>query len=436
MEHLFLYTHRMDENGHLTISPAEARRLAMRSQALDRLPETPDRAAMLATIRQLGCLQIDPLNIVARSPLLVLWSRLGHYDTADLDQLMWDDKALFEYWAHAASIVLVEDFPLYEAQMRNFARGNGKWGQRVQDWLAVNEPFWRYILDELAARGPLFAEEIEDRSIEPWQSSGWTNTRNVGTMLGLLWEQGDITVTRREGAGFGLKKQWGLFAHHMPQWAEFEPWPSARVVRRAAQRALLALGVATEKQIRNYFIRNSYPDLDAALAALLADGRVRRVTIADEHETWPGEWFIHVNALPELQEIGDGARPPRTTLLSPFDNLIADRERTEQLFDFSYRSEIYTPKAKRQYGYYVLPILHGERLIGRIDPKIDRRSKTLHVYAVHREAGLGASEAVAREIAAAIGQLGRFLGAEQIAYGQRLDPAWAAVLRAETTIPG
>ena len=218
----------------IEISARTARRLAVRAQRLDRQASTTDKNQMLSLIRQLGCLQIDPLNVVARSPLLVLWSRLGNYDVADLESLLWEDRLLFEYWAHAASLVLVEDYPIFQLQMSNFSRGNGAWAQRVRGWMEINQSFSQYIMDEMANRGPLYAQEIEDRAVEPWQSSGWTNTRNVSTMLGLMWEQGDITVTRREGNGFGLKKQWGLLEQHMPEWANVPPIPEREVVKGAA----------------------------------------------------------------------------------------------------------------------------------------------------------------------------------------------------------
>lgn len=415
----------------LEITLTEARQLAVQSQGLDRLPDEPDRAAMLATIERIGCLQIDPLNVVARNPLLVLWSRLGSYAEADLDALLWEERALFEYWAHAASILLVADYPLHQATMREFAFGSGMWGERVRQWLADNASFRTYILDELARRGPLFATEIEDRAERPWQSSGWSNSRSVNMMLTLLWEQGEITVTRREGAGFGLKKQWGLLGQHMPQWVNHEPWPRDRVVREAALRALLALGVASERHITNYFMRNGYPDLGNALAELERDGRVCQVAICDDGRTWPGPWYIHADVLPFLDSLRGDGWVARTTLLSPFDNLIADRDRTEQLFDFYYRSEIYTPKAKRQYGYYVMPILQGERLIGRIDPKMDRKTKTLHVHAVHREPGAELGDEEVRAVAASIDELGRFLGAEQVRYGAQIAPEWRGALPAQ-----
>ena len=410
----------------INLSLAEARRLAINSQGLNAQPEAPDADDLLAVFRRLGCVQLDPINVVARSPLLVLWSRLGNYDRKLLDELMWEERLLFEYWAHAASIVLVEDFPIHQQQMVNFSRGDSAWAQRVRAWLAANELFRRYILEEMRQRGPLFAREIEDRSSQPWESSGWTNTRNVSTMLGLMWEQGDITVTLREGDGFGLKKQWGLMEQHMPQWRDHEPLPRAQVVEQAAERSLKALGVGTEAHIRNHFIRDSYPGLPDVLAKLERDGRVRRAQIGENGSLLPGDWYIHVDVLPDLERIRSASWSAPVALLSPFDNLIADRDRTETLFDFFYRSEIYTPKAKRVYGYYVLPILAGDRLIGRIDPKMDRKTSTLYVQAVHREPGAPDGQDTGADIHRAICSLGRFLGAERVEYGNQLPDVWAA----------
>ena len=405
----------------LTISPKTARRLAISAQHLNHLPENPDKAAMLDVIRQIGCVQIDPINVVARNPLLILWSRLGNYDLVDFEALLWEDRLLFEYWAHAASIVLVEDFPLHQVQMVHFSRGNGAWAQRTRKWMEINEPFRQYILDELHKRGPLFTAEFEDRSVSTWESSGWTANRNLPMMLGFMWEQGDITVTRREGNGFGLKKQWGLLEQHMPQWAGHEALPRREAVKLAAQKSLKALGVGTQKHIDNHFIRGGYPELEDVLAELVNNGRIHPVTISE----WPDEtWYIHADTLPELEKIEAGDWHGRTVLLSPFDNLICNRERTEQLFDFHFRIEIYVPKAKRKYGYYVLPVLHEDKLVGRIDPKLDRKTGTLHVNAVYAEEWVGATAVDGQTIHNTIKQLAAFLGEKQIVYGETMPVIW------------
>lgn len=409
----------------ISLSPTLARRLAVAAQHLAGSPPPSGKNGLLKVIRRLGCIQIDPINVVTRSPLLVLWSRLGPYDTTHLQTLLWRDRDLFEYWAHAASIVLTEDYPIHQAQMRDFASGNSSWSKRVRAWMVENEPFRRYILQELAQRGPLFTDEIEDKSVIPWKSSGWTAGRNVSTMLGFLWEQGDVMVAGRSGR----KKQWALAEHHLPQWATHEPLSQREVVYRAAQKSLQALGVARADHIRNHFIRGCYPSLDEVLRDLEASGRTQQVQIEENGQPWPGSWYIHTEDLPRLERLAAGEWQPATTLLSPFDNLICDRARAETLFNFSYRSEIYVPKAKRQYGYYVMPILHGERLIGRIDPKMDRKKKTLRINAVFAEPDAPMTAETAQAIAAAVASLAQFLGAKAIDYGRSIPAAWQPALR-------
>lgn len=406
----------------LAITHAQARRLAIGAQLLNgRL--SPTKANILTTFQQLGCIQIDPINVVARNPLLVLWSRLGQFDVTDFETLLWQDKALFEYWAHAASIVLSADYPIYQGQMAQAFSGDGGWSTRARQWMATNELFKQYVLDALETRGPLFSKEFEDRSVVSWESGGWTTGRQVGMMLGLLWEMGIITVARRQGAGFGLQKQWDLTANHLPQWVDHEPWSSREIVALAVQKSLRALGVGTAKHIENHFIRNRYPDLDVVLAELVKNGRLHPITVENQQ----GDWYIHDDTLKGM----DGLMEERKTavLLSPFDNLICDRTRTETLFNFHYRSEIYTPKAKRKYGYYVMPILYGDRLIGRLDPKMDRKTKILHINAVFTEPDVTLTDEMGTAVSETIAQLGTFLNANKIEYGSRMPPEWTLILQ-------
>jgi uncharacterized protein len=400
----------------ITLSPQDVRRLAVAAQRLEAPAARPTRADILDTIRQITCVQIDPINVVARTQLLVPYSRLGAYDPAELESLLWEDKALFEYWAHAASIVLTDDYPLFQYQMRNRKRSNGAWAQRYYEWLEANHSFRQFILDELEQRGPLFADEIEDRAELDWPHQGWGHGNHIIMMLEHLWVHGQVTVTGRDGNGYGLKKQWGLMAHQLPQWQAHEPLPAREVVRRAVERALPALGVGRLRDIRNYFTRNHYPGLAGVLAELEAEERIQQVTVRGDNGDWPDSWYIHRDTLPLLERLQAGEWRPQTVLLSPFDNLIADRDRTELLFDFFYRVEIYVPAAKRQYGYYTMPVLHGDRLIGRIDPKMDRRNSRLIVNAIHLEPDVKSNAATRRAIKGAIERLATFLGAAEINY--------------------
>jgi uncharacterized protein YcaQ len=399
----------------LTLTAQEARRLAVAGQRLEDPQPNPAKADILDTIRQITCLQLDPINVVARTQLLVLFSRLGQYNPADLEELLWDDKVLFEYWAHAASIVLADDYPIFRPQMHQLKRSGGEWGRRTYEWLEANAGFRRRIFDELAARGPLYADEFESRADAPWpHDNRWGGGRDISIMLDMLWARGYVTVTRRTGNGFGLKKQWGLMEHQLGSRVHEPPVEQPRLVRLAVERALRALGPARVRDIKYYFTRGEYPGLPAILKELEAQDAIRRVGIHADDGELPGPWYLHNDLLPELERLRRGEWRPQIVLLSPFDNLIADRNRTELLFNFFYRVEIYTPAAKRQYGYYVMPILHGDRLIGRVDPKMDRQAGRLIINAVHWEPGISIDDDTRAAVEGAVASLAGFLGAEGI----------------------
>src|SRR5690242_19915229 len=206
----------------LVLSLREARRLAVRSQHLAGPSPAAGIDGMRQVLRGLRVLQLDPVNVVARSHLLVLWSRLGGFDRDDLDTLLWQERWLFEYWAHAASIVLTEDYPIHRVMMRAYRTAENR---SARNWLAANEDFRRYVLDRLRDGGPLPGDAIEDRAAVSWTSTGWTNGRNVERMLDTLWKQGVVTVAGRDG----LRRLWGL--------AEFpvaEDLPEPEIVSRAA----------------------------------------------------------------------------------------------------------------------------------------------------------------------------------------------------------
>lgn len=403
-------------DAQLTLTPSQLRQLAIACQGLTGQPAQPTRDDMLSAIQQIRCVQLDPINVIARSPLLVLWSRLGNYDPADLDHLLWQDRALFEYWAHAASIVLAEDFPIFQHHMLNHKGGGGAWAQRFREWVEANESFKQFILDELSERGPLFVDEIEDRSEVPWPSSSWGSGRSTPLMLDWLWMRGHVTVTYRDGNGFGLRKQWGLLKHQLPGWTDHRPLPEEEVVRLATERALRALGAGRLRDVKNYFTRGRYPGLAKTLKKLEQEGLIQPITIAQNGQAWSDTWYAHIATLPLIEAIQRGDWQGQTVLLSPFDNLIADRDRTERLFDFHYRIEIYVPAAKREYGYYSMPILHQDRLIGRLDPKVDRQNNHLVINSFHLEPEVTLDPPTARAVEDSIQALAAFVGAETIEY--------------------
>jgi uncharacterized protein YcaQ len=285
---------------------------------------------------------------VATPQQLVLWSRLGPFDQQELDRLLWQERRLFEW---GAFVWPIEDLPLVRALMRRPPRGYAR-ERRVKEFLEVNKGFRRFVLRELERRGPLLSRELADHSTRTWSSSGWWGNRNVAVMLEILHTRGQVAIVGRRSG----QRLWDLADRWYP---ETETVPLAKAERLLAEKRFRALGVRFEK----------------------------------------GEWRAHPDAR-------DGSIPSRVTFLSPFDRLVHDRARAEALFGFRYRLEMYVPKAKREYGYYVLPILSGDRLVGRIEPVFDRQARTLRVNGTWWEDGV---EPVSLE--RPLPSLARFLGA-------------------------
>ena len=324
------------------LSLAQARRIAVRAQVLDGSAD-----GLLDTVRRLGFLQIDPISTVAPPQRLVPWSRLGPYNSAELDRLLWEERKLFEW---GAFIWPIEDFPLIRARMRR-RRGKAMYEQRGTEFLRTNARFKRYLLRELEEGGPLLSREIEADLMVSKDPHDWWGSRKVTLMLELLEGRGVVAIVGRRGK----QRVWDLAERWYPE-AESIPWPEAE--RLLAEKRFRALGVRFEN----------------------------------------GGWRAHPDA-------DDGPVPRRVTFLSPFDRLIHDRDRAEALWNFRYRLEMYVPKAKREYGYYVLPILRGDRLIGRIDPALDRKTGVLQVKGIWWEPGVKpvALEKPLRDLAAFVG---------------------------------
>lgn len=403
-----------------TLSLQDARRLFIAKQHLSGLTAgTP----MFDVIRDLGCLQLDPISVVARSHQIVLWSRLGKYDLEKLDRLLYEERVLFEYWAHAASIVLTEHYPIHHHMMRNYPGNGSAWAKRVAQWVNDNQEMREHLMESLRAKGPLFSREIEYDAGKWGTEKGWSGS-NLNRMIEHLWTRGELMVAARNG----VQRSWGLTEHLLPDWTPRDQLDEDTLCRQSIAVALKALGVAPDKHIKRHFTRGRYPNLSHNLGYMSESWDIERVEIADEAVgTLPGTWYIHKDDLPLLEQIQAGTWQPRTMLLSPFDNLICDRERTELMFDFFFRIEIYVPKAKRQYGYYVLPILQGDKLIGRIDPKLDRKKQVLNINSVHMEEGAPDNATTVDEIKTAIHDLADFLGATKVKFSKHVPDAWSAL---------
>jgi uncharacterized protein YcaQ len=374
-----------------SISLQRARRLAVTAQLLS----APRPRSILEVVEQLGSVQMDPTRTVARTEHLVLWSRLGRrFRIEDLERMLWRDRSLFEY---RAFILPTSRFPVHRETMRRYpSAGAGQRRAYVRRYLRENATFRRYVLQRLRDEGPLPTRAFEDRSAVGWRTGGWNDDgRNTSMMLEVLWAKGEVMIAGRAGQ----ERVWDLAARSLP----FEaPRPGAgEEARRLLDDQLRGLGISKLIRFGWTFENTRPPGWERALVALEREGRAIRVTV----DGLPGERWAHVEAL-------DRAFRPRTALLSPFDRLIHDRARSEELFAFRFRLEIYVPKAKREFGYFVFPILHGDRLVGRLEPVHDRAANVLRVQGVFAEGD--APAAAWPPIRKELDDLARWLGADGV----------------------
>ncbi|MHA2428858.1 MAG: winged helix-turn-helix domain-containing protein [Candidatus Hermodarchaeia archaeon] len=390
-----------------SISLTDARRLVISTQHLAGPRVSANKKGILQIIRDIGCVQIDPINIVAPSHQIVLWSRLGQYNLADFEQLMWEEHQLLEDWGHCTSIVPTTDYPIFKTLKR-------EWNppQKYQQWLTNNQKLRRYILSEIRQHGPLPTSHFKDKADVDWTSTGWTAGRNITQMLTYLWVTGKIMVALREGN----TKYWDLTQRVLPKWTPSERLTSQQVRVRITERALQALGLAQPNHIRYYYIRGIPENIAPVLSKLASKEQIEQIQIIDSNTQQPlrGTWFIHKSNLPLLERIENKDWTGRTTLLSPFDNLIYERTRIEQLFNFKYRLEIYVPKQGRQFGPYALPILFSDQFVGRIDAKFNRETNQLEIRAIHLEPNSPRTKEATDSIQSILKEFASFLKAENI----------------------
>lgn len=398
-----------------TLSLAAARRCAIAAQGLAR--ERPIAATardVRRTVEALGLIQIDSVNVLARAHYLPLFARLGAYDIEALHRLAYGGRRrrLFEYWGHEASLLPAETYPLLRWRMEAAARGERIY-KGIREFGRRKRALIRRVRDEVAARGPLSASEVEgaDRGQGGWW--GWSETKLA---LEWLFWAGEITTHSRRGAGF--ERVYDLTDRTLPREVLATPVPD----REEAQRRLLAqaaraLGVASATDLTDYF--RLPPDVKPRIDELVEAGMLEPVAV----EGWRAKAYRHRDA-----------RVPRRVearaLLAPFDALVWERDRTERLFGFRYRIEIYTPATKRVHGYYVLPFLLGDRLVARVDLKADRAAGALRVPGAFAEPGCATPE-IADALGEELATMARWLGLERIVAGERGDlaPLLADALR-------
>lgn len=411
----------------ISISLETARRLVVTKQHLaGKLSKGSAREAIVSVIRDLGFVQWDPINVVAPSHIIALWSRVGNFRPSDLDRLLWDDKKLFEHWSHAASIVLTEDYPLHASLMRRYpeslSKSWGGWRARARTFLAQHAELRKGILRQLK-RGPLELSQFEDYARTKKSADGWGSGSDVSTMLFHLQMSGEVMVVGHQGP----RNLWGLSEQFLPPWVGRTALSEGEAEREGAERSIRALGVASASNINRYFLRGRYLNLKNALEYLQGESIVHRVHV--QGLGGKDDLYVHDEDLPLLEAVNSAAWEPRMSLLAPFDNMVAVQEWTRRVFGFDYVHEQFLPKAKRKFGSFVLPILWGERFIGRLDPQMDRVNEKLLIDSIHAERGAPRGKEVASKIEETIAQLAGFLGAKEVAYSARVPSAWKKSLR-------
>ncbi len=354
------------------LTKAQARRIAVRAQLLD----APRPTELLPVVQQLTLLQIDPTAAVAPNADLVAWSRLGSaYRPAELQQALEQDRTLFE---HNALVRPMSDLGLVLAGART-ARSH----ERTATWIRDNDTFRRDILKLLRRSGPLSSRDIPDTCAVPWASTGWTNNRNVTQMLEFLMMRGEVAIAGR----LGRERLWDIPGRVYPADVVVPSVDEAYRVRN--ERRLASLGIARQKTTA---MPIEPVDVGEAGEPAVVEGT-------------KGEWRVDPAALGQDFE-------GRTALLSPFDRLVYDRVRAQELFDFEYTLEMYKPAAKRRWGYFALPILHGDRLVGKVDAVADRKASTLRVNAIHEDVKF--TRALSKSVDAELEDLAAWLALDTI----------------------
>ena len=398
-----------------SLSLDEARRIALAAQGFGRpRPTGPVTLNHLRRIiRQIGLIQIDSVNVLVPAHYQVPFSRLGPYDRGRLDDLVYRKREFTEQWAHEASIVPVEHWPLIRHHLGPHER---RWGA-LSEFMAARMEYAARVLEEVRSRGPVVAADIAEPDGTQGRGGGWWGWTMAKATLEGHFARGAIAIAERRAAGFA--RVYDLAERVVPAAHTTRTLARDEAQRELVRLAASAMGVATAGDIADYY-RMAPRDARQRVLELASAGELREVSV----EGWRDPAYVH----PE-------ARQPRaitaSALLSPFDPVIWFRPRAERLFQFDYRIEIYVPRPKRKYGYYVLPFLLGDRLVGRVDLKADRGARRLRVLAAHMEAGVSAEE-VAVALAAELRTMARWLALDDVSLERRgnLARALNARLRA------
>lgn len=364
-----------------SLSQADVRAFLLAAQGLNgHAPRRTTPAHLRDAIRRMRALQIDTISVVARSPYFVLWSRIGDYDPAWLDSLLADGH-LFEYWAHAACFLPDEDFPHYRQRMLDDSL---RLRRRSLAWLSANRDLANAILARIRSDGPVRSADFK-HSGPP--RGGWWSWKAEKLALEVLFNLGELMVARRHN----FQRVYDLRERVRPHWDDTRTPPAIEARRTLIRHSVQALGVARPEWVAAYLFHNQprRPVVET-VQAMVESGELATVEV----EGWSAPGIVDPASLQQLDAQRPSPRRPRTVLLSPFDPLVWDRDRALDLFGFDYRIECYTPAPHRKYGYFTLPILHGDALVGRLDPKAHRKQGLFEVKSLHLEPGVRVTAAL------------------------------------------
>ncbi len=401
----------------MRFSREAARALLLAAQGLSSPPERPAvKGDVLECVRRMGVLQIDSIAVVARSPYLALWSRLGSYEPRWLDELL-AEGALFEYWSHAASLIPIEDYGLYRRFMLD-----GR--EKTRAWMSAHPEEIGRVLVRVREGGEVRSAEFERTD---GRAGGWWEWKPEKRALEHLFAAGELMISRRDPnfhRVYDLRER--VLERALPGWEDANAPPYKEVERALALGAVRALGVAVARWVPDYF-RTPRRGIAGLLDELADEGHLLRARIEDEPA------YVHPdNAGLAGVAVSGGLRPTLTTLLSPFDPVVWDRARASELFGFEYRIEVYTPAARRRYGYYSLPILHRGALVGRLDAKAHRKEGLFEVRALHLEPGVPAAEDLVAGLGGALRACAGWHGTPQVCVRRSDPPGLAEALEAAT----
>lgn len=413
----------------LTISVQDARRLFLVKQHLaGSFPKGKFEENLISILRDTTYIQWDPVTVVAPSHMISLWSRIGNFDWNEVDTQLFKTKNIFLHYAPIAFLVLTEDYPIYLSLMKNFPHSMGRaWRSHItqaENFISSHKNLSKQVLNRLSesAKGIGDFRDLGKREKSP---DGWSSGNEVSTLLFYLHMHGETMISGRSGA----QNLWSLTRDFLPDWAPKEVLSDGELEKRMALRSFNALGVATELDINRYYVRGRYWMLREILNSLEEEGKIRKIDVEGGGNR--KIYYVVEEDLKLLDNLDSIDWNSNIRIISPFDNIMNFRDRAERLFNFKYTLEQFVPKDKRKFGTYVLPVLWQDRLVGRIDAKLEKESKILKINSVHSEPGSESNLDIPENLAHKLNEFAPFVSADRIEYSSKMPDGWERYLKDE-----